>query len=139
MRKLRADEVVEICDRGEYRLTQKGGSAVQKWLKEGWPTKERAHTEKPRKKDARLATRKAEKLPSKFDGVGKAKKEAKPAKKEAKPAKKEAKPAKKEAKVVAIKVSNKKQKKVESKSPEKAGNTKPTEKTEDAYDHQLAF
>lgn len=121
MRKLRADEVVEICDRGEYRLTTKGGSAVLKWQKEGWPVKERAHTEKLRKRDAKMA----EVKPAKTKPVGKAVKAVKTSKK---------------VKVV-VKSSPKRgtrKTEVKSESAEK-GNTRPPEKTQDTNEHQLAF
>lgn len=160
MRKLRSDDLVEICERGEYRLLPGGVSKVQQWSKDGWPTGKEKAEAKPAK--AKVAKKKASKKAaakkvSPKKAAAKAKKAVKAAAKpKAKPTKKaapkKAAPKKAEDKKAAPKKAPKidmkkaaskvkDEKKDEKKAEPKAGNgvAKNAEKVQGAAASQLAF
>jgi len=148
MRKLRSDDLVEICERGEYRLLPGGVKAVQQWTKDGWPTgKEKAEPKaKPAKK--KVAKKAAPKKSVAKAKVAKAKKAVKAAAKPKKAAPKKAAPKKTAPKKTAPKKAPKKidMKKAASKAKDEkkpeAGNgvnTKGAEKAQGAAASQLAF
>jgi hypothetical protein len=63
MRKLRSDDLVEIAERGEYRLKPSGAKLTQSWNKDGWPTSSSA--KKAAKKAATKKSAKSKKAPKK--------------------------------------------------------------------------
>jgi len=85
-RKLRNDDLVEICDRGEYRLLPGGVKQVQQWQKDGWPTGKESAVKTAAKKPAK----KAKKAPAKKAKSAKKATPKKAAPKKAKPTKAEA-------------------------------------------------
>lgn len=136
-RKLRDEALIEIADRGEYRLTQAGAHAFMKMKKEGFtPAKKtkRAAPKKAAKKAAKKAPKKRTSTKKKAAAAKKAPKKA-PAKKAAAakkapakktPAKKAPKRPSRPSRPSRTKGSNGQTAKATTKPPEKKGDGKDT-------------